>query len=258
MPEIFIHPDRPPARFQPRRAIRHMRALIADKEDTSHVFHIVESLNGNVQVRNLKRFLKSADGRARYAERRYLPPLLDDHETLRKLPEGSVGRAYVDFMEREGLSAQGLVDEFERYRAGQPVYDDDITWFGNRLRDTHDLFHVLTGYGRDALGEDALLAFSHSQDGGFGILFIAVIGAWEVHKVAPKGARIFSVFMEGRRHGRLAHKIAEQDILALLEENLESARERLGIRPPVAYKKAHQIFRDAGQDPYLVNSAAGA
>lgn len=258
MPEIFIHPDRPASRRQPLRAIRHMRALIADKEDTSHVFHIIESLNGNSQVKTLKRFLGSADGRARYSERRYLPPLLDDHETLRKLPEGSVGRAYVDFMEREGLSAQGLVDEFEKYRGGKADFDDDLSWFGNRLRDTHDLFHVLTGYGRDALGEDALLAFSHSQHGGFGIMFIAIIGAWEVYKVAPKEAKIFSVFLEGRRSGRLAQKIAEQDIPALLAENLDSVRTRLGIRPPVAYEHAHQIFQRAGQDPYLVNGTAGA
>ena len=31
-----------------------------------------------------------------------------------------VGRIYVDFMEREGLTAQGLVDEFDKFRRGQP------------------------------------------------------------------------------------------------------------------------------------------
>src|SRR3546814_16494227 len=93
----------------------------------------------------------------------YLPALLDDHDALRRLPEGSVGRVYVDFMEREGLTAQGLVDESLKFRRGKPSHDDMLELYGNRLRATHDLFHILTGYGRDALGEQCVLAFSYSQ-----------------------------------------------------------------------------------------------
>ena len=39
----------------------------------------------------------------------------------------------------------------------------DERWMGERLRDIHDLFHVITGYGRDALGELCLLAFTNAQ-----------------------------------------------------------------------------------------------
>src|SRR3546814_7467286 len=66
------------------------------------------------------------EGRRRLAERPYLPALLDDHDALRRLPEGSVGRVYVDFMEREGLTAQGLVDESLKFRRGKPSHDDKI------------------------------------------------------------------------------------------------------------------------------------
>src|SRR3546814_15727372 len=61
--------------------------------------------------RSVERFFTTPEGRRILAERPYLPALLDDHDALRRLPVGSVGRVYVDFMEREGLTAQGLVDE---------------------------------------------------------------------------------------------------------------------------------------------------
>ena len=44
--------------------------------------------------------------------------------------------------------------------------------FGARLRDMHDLWHVVTGYNRDILGELALLAFTFEQTGNRGIGYI--------------------------------------------------------------------------------------
>ena len=41
--------------------------------------------------------------------------ILDDHDSIKKLPAGTVGRAYVDFMEREGLTAAGLEAEYARF-----------------------------------------------------------------------------------------------------------------------------------------------
>src|SRR3546814_8993300 len=66
-------------------------------------------------------------------------------------------------MEREGLTAQGLVDESLKFRRGKPSHDDMLELYGNRLRDTHDLFHIPTGYGRDALGEQCVLAFRSEE-----------------------------------------------------------------------------------------------
>lgn len=98
----FVHPDRPKPRFRPFTAFSRMQRLIADKEDTEQVFHIIQALNGDNVLRDLERFAASEEGRKRLAERRYLPPLLDDHERIRRLPDGTVGRAYLDFMEARG------------------------------------------------------------------------------------------------------------------------------------------------------------
>jgi ubiquinone biosynthesis protein COQ4 len=149
-------------------------------------------------------------------------------------------------MEREGLSAQGLVDESLKLKSKSRAYQDDMMWYGNRLRDTHDLFHVLTGYNRDALGEASLLAFTHSQQPGLGILFISFMGCRTIKRYAPKEAEIMKCFHEGRRNGAAAQKIVLQDIPALLREPLDAARARLGINKPVIYRQTLKLLQTSG------------
>lgn len=249
--EVFVHPDRQRAAFRPLTAWKHMQKLIADKEDTEQVFHIIEALNGNSFERNFRSFAETEAGQRLLAEKPYLPPVLDDHDWIRALPAGTVGRAYVEFMEREGLTAQGLVEESEKFRSKAREFEDDYQWYGNRLRDTHDLFHVLSGYNRDALGEASLLAFTYSQQPGLGVIFISFMGCRTIAKHAPKGARIMDCFWEGKRNGAAAQKIIQQDIIALMHEPLDAARQRLGIQPPVIYKETLVLLTQHGYSPSL-------
>ena len=252
---FYIDPARERPKFRPLTAWRHMQRLIADKEDTEQVFHIIEALNGRSTLKDFERFVSSPSGREQLRKRVCLPPILDDHGPLHALPDGSVGRAYVDFMEREGLTAAGLVAESEKRPGTWRDYQDDLLWYGNRLRDTHDMMHILTGYGRDALGEAALLGFTHSQHGGPGVSFIAFMGGRQIAKAAPRAARIRDVIREGRRHGKLARRIIEQDIESLLPRPLEEVRAELNIREPLLYKRAHEVIRAHGMDPYAAMAA---
>jgi len=251
----LYHPDRKIPRIRPVKAFKHFRKLIENKEDTEQVFYIIEALNGRELAGDLADFASSDAGKRLIKERPHLPPLLDDHDTLKQLPDGTVGRAYVDFMEREGLTAQGLVDEFEKFAENFTRYDDLLEWYGNRRRDTHDLMHILTGYGRDALGEASVLAFSYGQNRGRGGLFIAYMAAREIKKVAPRGSPVFKSINEGWRNGKKALKLTEEDIPSLLAEPLEKARARMGILPPTHYQTVHQRFEQSGIDPYAVIAA---
>lgn len=246
-------------RIRPLKAYKHFRNLVADKEDTTQVFHIVEALDGSNLEKDFKRFMTTPEGQARFVERKELVPLLDDHEALRKLPMGSVGQHYCDFMETQGLSAQGLVDEYDRFgKRLEDHYDPDVAWYGNRRRDTHDLMHILTGYSRDALGEACVLSFTHSQHGGLGIYFISHMVPFEIRKEAPKGSPVWRAVREAKKNGNAAGNIIREDIMALLGENLEQARARLNIRPIAYYDKVHKIMQDNGMDPYAMISAAAA
>lgn len=245
----LAHPDRPDGGFRPLKAWGHFQKLIADKEDTEQVFHIIEALRDGRFARRAQRFFATSFGQTTLGDGQNLVALLDDHDSLRRLEPGTVGHAYLTFMEREGLTAQGLVDEYSRFRRGQPHWNDQIELYANRLRDTHDLHHILTGYGRDALGEACVLAFSERHTPSLGTLFIAWAGAAQIRKHVPRAANIFSCIREARRMGKAAGNIAHQDIAALLREPLADARLRLNIGKPVAYFHAHEVMRAAGLDP---------
>lgn len=245
----LTHPDRVDEGFRPLKAWGHFRKLVADKEDTEQVFHIINALRDGRFARLAEAFYATEFGAATLTEPVSLVALLDDHDALRQLPAGTVGRAYLAFMEREGLTAQGLVDEYDRFRRHQPRYDDLLERYSNRLRDTHDLCHVLTGYGRDALGETSVLAFSACHTPNWGTQFIAWAGALQIRKQVPRAANILGCIREARRIGKAAANIAHQDIASLLREPLADARKRLGIGKPVTYLRAHEVMRAHGLEP---------
>ncbi|WP_164118006.1 Coq4 family protein [Sphingorhabdus sp. Alg239-R122] len=255
----LIHPDRPGARLRPVKAFQHFRKLVADKEDTEQVFHVTNYLRGKRYVKEAGAFLKTPLAKRLRESGEYLPNLLDDHDVLRKMPAGSLAHAYADFMEREGLSAAGLVAEQKSFAAKVTQYDDQLEWYNNRMRDTHDMFHIITGYGRDPLGELALLAFSYAQNKSLGFLFIAWLGAFEERRVAPKDTPIFRAIREGQRHGKLAQKIGHQDIVELLPLPLEDVRAKLGINSPDTYQAILKSYDEAGLDAnHLLGEALAA
>jgi ubiquinone biosynthesis protein COQ4 len=161
--------DVPPPSAQPRvewrRAWRAMRRLMTNPEETEMAFETISALSGRDFERLFQRFVAHPDGRALYVERPSLFAAVSDRATLRALPAGSFGRAYAEFMDAAGLSAQGLVDAENKSEAATryEYTDPGREWFGDRLRDMHDLWHVLTGYGRDEAGEAANLAFSFAH-----------------------------------------------------------------------------------------------
>lgn len=246
----FLDPRRPTTGLRPLKAWKHFRALIKDKEDTEQVFHIIDALRDKRFVEKAREYVDSPAGQRAIAQNLYLPDLLDDHDRLKRMPKGSVADAYVTFMEREGLTAAGLVAEQRKFRETQVQYDDLVERYSNRMRDTHDLFHILTGYGRDALGEQCVLAFTYSQSPTWGTLFIAWAGGRQVKKFVPKDTPVYDAIREAQRNGKAAQKIAYQDIEQLLAEPLEVARKRLGIVTPTLYHKAHDVMRSHGIDPY--------
>jgi ubiquinone biosynthesis protein COQ4 len=246
----LVDPKRKRPRYKPLKAWRHFRKLVADKENTGEVFHIFESLPWKGLFPAAEAFLTSERGQRLREREPSLPTILDDHAALRRMPKGSVAEAYCDFMEAEGLTAQGLVDEFETFMKERGEFNDQFGWYMNRIRDTHDLLHVLTGYGRDALGEQCVLAFTYSQQPSPAHLFIGYAGGIEIRRVMKSDAPVMRAIREGQRLGKACPRLAEQPIRELLPLPLEEARRRLNITPPVLYHEAHRIWRGMGVDPY--------
>lgn len=246
---VLRHPDRPEPRYSLPRAVKNFRLLMKDKEDTSLVFKIYESLPSNDFLPRVKELALSERGEFLRSSEPSLPEILDDHAELRKTPKGSLAHAYCDFMETEGLSAAGLVAEAEKL--GRPKYNDLVQWFAERSRDTHDLFHVLTGYGRDALGEQCVLLFTHGQSPAHGHLLIGYAGALNIKmQVNGSKAPVMGAVNQAKRTGKGAPRLIEQPIRELLKQPIESVRAALNIPEPSVYRECHRVWRSEGIDPY--------
>ena len=243
------HPDRPQPKYRPLTALKGFRELLKDKENTAVVFQIYDALPSKSFMPRVRDLALSPRGEKLREREPFLPTLLDDHETLRTFPKGGVAHAYCDFMESEGLTAAGLVEESAK--AGRPTYPDLVQWVGFRQRDTHDLMHVLTGYGRDALGEQCVLLFTHGQSPSQGHLLLGYAGSLHIKKLRRDSrAPVLKATREAHRTGKACPPLVGLSIRDLLAKDLGEARAELNIPEPRWYRECHRIWREEGIDPY--------
>ena len=219
-------------------AFRAIRRLLANGDDTAQVFIIMRALNGPVAKRNFARLLKTPGG-PRLAYRRVeLAERFSDPAFVASFGPGTLGAAYRGFLEKTGYNAAGLAEVSNL--DGEALVEHPYAWFGRRVRDVHDVWHVLTGYEADeTLGEASLVAFSYAQSGGLGWAFIAAATALKSLRMT-RGTAFARSVVEGYRNGRKTRWLLGEDYEALMHEPLAAARARLGIAEPVAYRAAQQ------------------
>src|SRR5215472_825964 len=221
----------PRRRLRPLDAWRAIRALLRDPDDTRQVFKIVDALSGNAGARIFSRFQSTPSGPRILEERRDLLQTLCRREALAALPAGSLGRSYLDFVTKEQITADGLVAASQEAREQVEALGEDYRRTMERLRDMHDLWHVVAGYGRDLVGEASLLAFTFAQTWNPGVGFIVAVAYLRLGD-AP-GAR--GLLHEAFRRGRRAAWLPGEDWEALLARPLEEVRARLGLGTPPRY-----------------------
>jgi ubiquinone biosynthesis protein COQ4 len=219
-----------------RTAFEAIRKLLANGDDTTQVFRIMKALNVGNSEKNYARLIATEQGGRLAYDRLELTQRFTDRAWVAQFAPGTVGAAYRHFLETTGYSADGLAE------VSKVIREDELAhpygWFGRRIRDIHDIWHVLTGYKADeSLGEACLVAFSYAQVGGLGWAWIG--GAAALKSLKVTGNTLFArAVWEGYRNGRKARWLAGEDYEALMAEPIEAARARLGIRKPVAYLKA--------------------
>ncbi|MES2034245.1 MAG: Coq4 family protein [Pseudomonadota bacterium] len=234
---------RPVHRLQPLRAARALKRLIADKEDTAQVFEIMRALSGNSVPNAYRRLIASPEGGRIAYEREEFCDRLSDTAWLNTFGPGTVGAAYRAFIAPRGLTAEGLAEESRKTAEGDIDAKHPYAWYGRRMRDVHDVWHVLTGYSTDGLGEACVVAFSYSQTRSLGFALIAHAGAHQYEKIG-NGHPYRKAVMEAFRNGKKAAWLPEVDYPALFAENLEDARARLKITPPTVYLSIPEDVRD--------------
>jgi len=237
-----------PLRLEPLKALRALSELLRNKEDTGQVFIIMRALSGRSTERGYARLLRTAKGGRIAYQRDELAKTLSDSEYLSRLPESSVGRAYLQFTTSENISAQGLIEESRKGVEQDIDREHPLAWYGRRMRDVHDLWHVLTGYGRDAMGEACMVAFSYAQTRSAGFGLIGIAGALKLKREVPSQPMLRAVW-QAYRNGVKAAWLPGEDYQALLAEPLESARARLNIARPSLYQSVPAEIRATGMLP---------
>jgi ubiquinone biosynthesis protein COQ4 len=177
---------------------------------------------------------RSDAGRRLITARPDIVDRLADREGLQRLPEGSLGRAYLAFVERENISAAGIR---EAASTGMTRVDDmpaPLDWVHARMRDTHDLWHAATGYSGDVLGEVALLAFTFAQTWNPGIALIIAVGLGKTLQF-PDGAAARRTILDGYRRGKNAAWFPEQDWESMLALPVSDVRRLLSLEAPAVY-----------------------
>ena len=225
-------------------ALRALRQLLNNHEDTGQVFEIMRALNGGAAAKGYRRLLSEPSGGRLAYERAELAKFLMDDAWLDSLPAGSVGAAYRGFIRSDHFSADGLA-EISRRNDAEIDEPHPYAWFARKTRDVHDIWHVLTGYHRDALGEACLVAFSYAQTEGLGWAFIGAGALWKARK--GKSHPYVSAIWQGYRRGKACAWLLGQDYERLMAEPLEAARRRLGLTPPTYYDAIPVDARGSGK-----------
>ncbi len=198
----------PPRPIQWRRAVRALRELLAHPEQTQKALEIFMAIGAADEERGFQKFVAHPSCQALLRARPLLIDVLSNRSALARLPAASFGRAYLDYLERTGFRPDGLLrlkcelqGRAERDGEPQARLDPLREWWRDRWILMHDLWHVLTDYGTDELGEAALLPFTYAQAGGRANLLLVIgVAVRGTVEVGPSILRyLWQAWCRGRR-----------------------------------------------------------
>lgn len=140
--------------------------VIRDPRKLDRVIEIADRLRTpTVMAPVLERLNRDPVTRAALASRRRLAEL--DLTRLGRLPSDTFGRAYADYLRANGLNPADLPKR---------LVASDSDYVSAHFYETHDLWHVATGFGTDVAGELGLQAFYLGQGPYLFAAFLIVLG----------------------------------------------------------------------------------
>jgi ubiquinone biosynthesis protein COQ4 len=173
---------------------------------------------------------------------------------LRTLPPNTVGRAYVDWLDREGMSPD--TRDSVKY-----IDDEECAYVMQRYRECHDFFHALTGLPAIVEGEIALKAFEFANT----LLPMTGLSMFAVTRLKPaERKRFFSIYLPWA----LKNGLKSKDVINVyweeqLERDVDALRVELGIEKPAdlrdlrkkerALRKAEKEAKERSGDSLGIN-----
>ena len=128
--------------------------MLRDPHAIQNIYRIEDGLlDAGISGRMLEHLREQPAVRKMMADR-YLRREVPDMDELRALSDGTLGREYVHHLEDYGFNP-GYYQELEA--------TDDLTYAIARIRETHDIWHVVLGFHPTPIGEIGQKAFELTQ-----------------------------------------------------------------------------------------------
>lgn len=127
--------------------------LLRDPTQTESVYDVEDGLRHTKATELAVEYVKSKPNVAALFQERYLAPAVN-LEDLLKLPTESLGYSYAIYIKDSGFDPNF-------YRLLK--VEDDRSYFLLRMRQTHDIWHIVAGFSTDVFGELGLKAFELAQ-----------------------------------------------------------------------------------------------
>lgn len=143
---------------------------------------------------------------------------------LRQLPDNTIGRNYVKWLDREKVSPDTRVPV--RF-----INDDELAYVFQRYRECHDFYHTITGLPIIIEGEIAVKLLEFMNIGipmsGLGALFAPL-------RLKPsQKERLYNIYYPwGFRSGLNSKPLLNVYWEKILEEDIDEFREKIGIEQP--------------------------
>ena len=188
---------------------------------------LVDNFLGSPQMEDCIRRFRALPGGAELMDGRY-PPLEPPIAQLQTLPAGTLGREYARLILQLGYDP-----EFFRPR---PI-ESDGQWLTQRIATTHDIHHVISGFGTERAGETGVLAITAAQIG-----FPAYVLLTSASQLANFRLKLeeFEDISRAAAHGSAMARQAQCLAIARWEEGWEKPiqqwRQELGLIDPADHE----------------------
>lgn len=198
--------------------------LARDTDATRYVFMIgnaQDSLAENARQRGDMRDPFVDPALAGLWQKRYCPEPYDVDEMLSLSPE-SLGGMYARHMKSRGLRPDFFDAETPRHK---------MHYLRLRMRQTHDIWHTLTGFDTDPVGEVGLQGFYFAQftNGQSALIIAGAILKSILRTRYGELERFVEAFSEGYRNGRRSHPLLGVQWEDLWREPVADLRRRFDI-----------------------------
>jgi ubiquinone biosynthesis protein COQ4 len=207
-------------------AIKGAISLFRDSTKTESVYDIEDGLRNTKATKLALEFVKTDPDVAQLIAERYTPPHLDMN-SLQNLPADSLGKVYATYIQESGFDPNF-------YR--QIEVKDDVSYVMLRMRQTHDIWHLVTGFETNVAGELGLKSFELAQTRRTMALILLSGGLLSILSKSPAHLdRVLECIALGYRSGKKAKPLLAQKWEEQWSKSVNDWRKELEIEVTKEY-----------------------